>query len=267
MRISAKATVTAALVLAVAALAAALGAASGSASPRAADPPRNAAAPVITGLQVGQTLTATQGVWTGGQPTSYEYTWQRSDGVTFKAIPGAPTNSSTYTVTPDDIGHSILVQVKAINKDGYDWGTSRPTSSVTGATAGDTVDLGGGLTGVSVDRVTLPNRLVIDTPQFSPAAIAPGGNLTARFRVVDTAGHPVRGALVQVVALPFGSIKPTSEATTGADGYATITLSGTAQLAHVPGGAIALSVRARKTGENVLAGITATRLVKLEVSH
>jgi hypothetical protein len=44
-----------------------------------------------------------------------------------------------------------------------------------------------------------------------------------------------------------------------------IALTGTSQLAHTPGGAIALSIRARKPGENPLAGVTAQRLVQLHV--
>jgi hypothetical protein len=40
----------------------------------------------------------------------------------------------------------------------------------------------------------------------------------------------------------------------------------TSQLAHTPGGAIALSIRARKPGENPLAGVTAQRLVKLNIA-
>jgi hypothetical protein len=267
MRTSVKASLAVALLLATAAAAAGLGAGSGSASRRAGTPPASIALPAISGLQVGQTLTVTPGTWAGDQPMTFEYTWQRSDGTTFHAIPGVPSNATSYTLTDADIGHNLLVQVKAINAAGWAWGTSAPTSHVNGATAGDTVDLGGGLIGVSVNRVTLPNRLVVSAAEFSPTALAPGGSLTATVHVTDTAGHPVSGALVQVIGLPFGSIKPTAEVPTGADGTARITLAATAQLARVPGGAIALSIRARKNGDNVLAGVTATRLVKLSITH
>jgi len=55
-----------------------------------------------------------------------------------------------------------------------------------------------------------------------------------------------------------------AEVATGTDGTASITLTASSQLASA-GGAIALQVRARKSGENVLTGVTGTRLVKLDV--
>ena len=108
---------------------------------------------------------------------------------------------------------------------------------------------------------------MIATADFSPLKISASGTVTAKVTVVDTFKHPVHGVLVQVTALPFGSIKQPAEVTTDNDGIATITLTGMPQLAHTPGGAIALSVRARKSGDNVLAGVTAERLVKLDVQH
>jgi len=242
-----------------------IGVQSGLASSAASGPPINTGFPLITGLQVGQTLSVTSGTWTGATPMTYYYTWQRSAGSTFAAIPGA--QGTTYTATPADIGHNLLVQVKAQNAAGQAWSTSATTSFVTGPTAADTQPLAGGLTSVLIDHVVPPDRLVIDTPTFAPAALKPGGSVAATFRVVDVFDNPVRGALVQVVALPFGTVKPTAEATTGADGTATMTLVGTATLARVPGGAIALSVRARKQGENVLAGVTGTRLVELKTAR
>ncbi|HKI92244.1 MAG TPA: hypothetical protein VJ986_08065, partial [Gaiellaceae bacterium] len=129
------------------------------------------------------------------------------------------------------------------------------------------VTLPDGRKSIPVDNVTLPNRLVIATASFTPAKISASGTVTAKITVVDTFKHPVHGALVQVTALPFGSIRQPAEVATDNEGIATIRLTGMPQLAHTPGGAIALSVRARKSGDNVLAGVTAERLVKLDVQH
>jgi hypothetical protein len=240
-------------------------AAVGAASRTATDPPRNISPPTLTALQVGQTLSADVGKWSGTAPFTFYYQWTRSDGGDGTPIAGA--GGPTYTPTEADIGHSIFVQVKAENAAGPGWANSPYTSAVTGATAADAVTLPDGRTSVLVDHVSLPDRLVIPSAEFTPTKLTSSGTVTARVTVVDRQQHPVRGVLVQVVALPFGSIKPVAEATTDTTGVATIALTGTAQIAQTPGGAIALSIRARKPGDDVLTGVTATRWVKLDVSH
>jgi hypothetical protein len=263
MRTSVKASLGLASVLALVAAVALFVASSGSASPANPQPPGNVAVPAITGLQVGQTLSVTPGTWAGETPMTFIYTWLRSSATGFTAIPGA--GNPTYTLTDADIGHNLFVQVKATNADGFQWANSSTTSHVTGATAADTIPLPGGQTSVLIDHVTLPNRLVVQSVTFAPAALKAGGTVTANVLVQDAFGHPVRGALVQIVGLPFGAIKQPAEVATGTDGTASIVLTATAELARA-GGAMALSVRARKPGDNVLTGVTASRLVKLPVS-
>jgi hypothetical protein len=248
MRISAKASIGGASVLALAAAVTLTVVGSGSAGTSDVQPPGNIAVPAITGLQVGQTLTVTSGTWAGATPMSFQYTWLRSGGTGgWTAIPGAGTG--TYTLT--DAG-------------GVQWANAATTSQVTGATAADTIALPNGQTSVLIDHVTLPNRLVVQSVTFSPSSLKPGGKTIAQVLVQDAFGHPVRGALVQIVGLPFGAIAPAPEVATGTDGTASITLTASSQLASA-GGAIALQVRARKSGENVLTGVTGTRLVKLSV--
>ncbi len=70
--------------------------------------PENTVAPIVSGTtEVGLTLTCSQGTWATPAPTSYTYKWLR-DGV---AIGGA--ESSVYTVTAADEGHSISCEVTA----------------------------------------------------------------------------------------------------------------------------------------------------------
>ena len=53
-------------------------------------PPVNTVLPGITGTTAaGQTLTATQGTWTGTAPITYAYQWQRCTGATCVNIGGA----------------------------------------------------------------------------------------------------------------------------------------------------------------------------------
>jgi hypothetical protein len=82
--------------------------------------PANTVAPAITGTpQQGQTLTASNGTWTGTTPISYTYAW--SDG----AI------GATDTLTAADVGKSLTVEVTATNAAGRSSATSASVGPVT----------------------------------------------------------------------------------------------------------------------------------------
>lgn len=85
--------------------------------------PTNSVLPVIAGtVEVGETLTCSQGTWAGA--TSYVYAWLRSGVV----ITGATT--STYTLTTADIEATIAGRVTATNVDGSLAADSLPTIAV-----------------------------------------------------------------------------------------------------------------------------------------
>ncbi len=67
--------------------------------------------------QQGDTLTTTNGSWTGS-PTSYAYQWQdcNTSGASCSTISGA--TSSSYTLASGDVGHTIRVAVTATNAGG-----------------------------------------------------------------------------------------------------------------------------------------------------
>lgn len=71
----------------------------------AVGPPTNVDVPFVS--QTGATLFCTMGNWQG-EPTSYAYAWH-SDGVANGAT------DPTYTVQPDDSGHSLACVVTATN--------------------------------------------------------------------------------------------------------------------------------------------------------
>jgi GH25 family lysozyme M1 (1,4-beta-N-acetylmuramidase) len=90
------------------------------------------AAPTVSGtLEVGQTLTALAGTWTGS-PTSFTYTWRRCDvnGASCTAIAGA--TAATYTLTPGDVGTTLSLVVTATGKGGAQAATA-PTTAVVAA--------------------------------------------------------------------------------------------------------------------------------------
>jgi hypothetical protein len=81
--------------------------------------PVNTGLPVITGTPtVGQTISTTDGTWTGSPTPTYTYQWKRAGG----NIAGATAN--TYTLVPADTAALITVTVTATNASGNASATS-----------------------------------------------------------------------------------------------------------------------------------------------
>jgi len=219
--------------------------------------PANSKAPVVTGTaQEGSTLSVDNGTWTGTNPISYTYQWQRCDtaGGNCAAIAGA--TGQTYTLVGADVGHTIRAAVTAKNS----LGSSTATSDATGLVApGKTTQ---GVSTLSINDVALPDRLIVDRIQFTPNPLRSHDAFTARFHVVDTKGFSIQGALVYTIGLPYGYLRNAPEVSTDAKGWATMTLQPTAKLPIHRGGAIVMFVRARKPGDNLLAGVSTRRLVQ-----
>ena len=94
-------------------------------------PPVNTSPPTVSGTpQAGQTLTASPGIWTGAQPITFAYQWQRcsSGGSACAAISGA--TSPSYAVTSADVGATLRVTVTATNSVGSATANSTPTTAV-----------------------------------------------------------------------------------------------------------------------------------------
>lgn len=88
--------------------------------------PTNTVLPAISGIaQVGGTLTAFDGVWTGGP--SFTYVWE-ADGT---PISGA--TSKTYVPVVGDIGDTLTVVVTGTNSEGSDDAESAATAAVIAA--------------------------------------------------------------------------------------------------------------------------------------
>jgi hypothetical protein len=113
-----------------------------------------------------------------------------------------------------------------------------------------------------------PARLLVDTLQSEPPAVTGGTQtLVVRFHVTSTCGGPVRGALVYATATPYNQFAIPPEQPTGADGWATLTFQrARAFPASKQQRLLTIFVRARKSGENVLVGISTRRLVSLRVN-
>jgi GH25 family lysozyme M1 (1,4-beta-N-acetylmuramidase) len=104
----------------------------GSGAPSAAAP-RAISPPTIEGVaEVGQTLFAQVGTWTG-QPSLFSYQWRSCAGNSRSCtvIPGA--SGSTYTVTPGDIGTRLALVVTATGSGGSRSATAAATAIVVAA--------------------------------------------------------------------------------------------------------------------------------------
>lgn len=213
--------------------------------------------PAISGSPVvGQTLTVSNGAWSGTTPISFGYQWQRCDATAKKCDLISGATAQSYTVTSSDAGHTLLVAVTATNSAGSQIGFTQPTAVVTAPLApGAAID---------ISKVSLPDRLVVSSVTFTPAVLTSGLQpFTATFHVADTGGHPVVGALVYALTLPYGRVDTPPEAPTDGNGNATISFTPIRSLK--PGSRVVLFVRARKQGEDLLAGVSTRRLVQVVV--
>ena len=228
------------------------------ASPTAGRPNNTAPATISGTAQEGQTLTANRGSWAGAQPQTYTYQWLKCDrnGGVCAGIAGA--TGTTYVVKSTDVGSTLRVRVTARNGSGSRSSTSVPTAIVSraGAPSGSTI---------SINDVALPNRLIIDRVQFTPFILRTRQAFTARFRVTDSQNHPVQGALVFVVGIPFGNTTTPPEQATGADGYVTFVIRPTFRLQVGRVGSQPFFVRARKPTDRLIAGVSTRRLVNLAI--
>jgi hypothetical protein len=98
--------------------------------PAASGGPKNTALPSAGPLSPwsawleGQIFTATTGSWTGAEPISYSYQWQKcnAEGSACSNISGA--TASTFTPTSGDVGGTLRVIVTATNSEGSTKATS-----------------------------------------------------------------------------------------------------------------------------------------------
>ena len=233
--------------------------------------PTNTQPPTITGkTQVGQTLTANEGQWTGS-PTDFDYAWRRcdADGGSCSLISGA--NQKTYVLKDVDKGNTLRVRVTAQNADGRTTATTVPTAVVTEPAAPPPPATGcekQGTGPVAIGEIKAPNRLLVDRQSLEPPVV--GGSteqLVVRFHVTACGGRAVQGALVYVTAVPYNQFSVPAETPTGSDGWAELRMG---RLRGYPATSkqqlLVMFVRAREPGGNLLGGISTRRLVSFPVN-
>ena len=250
---------------AVASALTALAALAGFADAQANVVPVNTTPPSVSGTaRDGETLTASEGTWTGTDPITYTYQWQRCDANGLNCANLAGSTGRTYAVQTSDVNNRLRVSVTARNESGSATESSQPTAAATppeGATR-----LADGRYSIPVTSVQLPQRLVVSGVEFVPSVIRSRVPYTGRFRVMDTRGYIVRDAIVLVTGVPLGWIQAPQEVRTNVDGLATVQIQPTTRLRLVRGGSMVKFIRARKDGDSLLAGVSTRRLVRVRTA-
>jgi hypothetical protein len=228
--------------------------------------------PTINGTaQEGKTLTADHGDWNGTQPFTYHYQWLRCDTNGGGCAGISTANSRLYDVKSQDVGHTLRVRVTVTNSSGSAKDDSAPTAVVKAAvTTPPPAPTGcpSGSGAINISDLTPPARLLIDGFNSTPSVLGQSvGTLSIRVHVSACGGRSVQGALVYAAAVPFNQFSVTSEQQTGADGWATVNEQ---QLNGYPAsprqGLLAVMLRARKSGESLLGGVSSRRLVSFRVN-
>jgi hypothetical protein len=244
---------------------------------RSATAPSNSAPPTISGTTtVGQVLTASTGTWAGTTPITFNYLWKQCDanGGACKNVP--KNDRSTFTLVGSNAGNTMRVEVTATNNDGSSAATSTATAVIaaastttTGTTTTTPASNGCASSGgtVPIANMSPPAHLNIDAFQVNPSPVTHGTrSLTVRVHISGCGGN-VQGALVYVTAVPYNMFNVPPEATSGSDGWATLNFNALPGFPVSPKQQLlVMFIRARKDGEDLLAGISARRLVSFTVT-
>jgi len=81
--------------------------------------PVNTAWPLLSGIaRDGQTLSTSNGTWTGTAPITFSYAWRRCDASGSSCVTLSGATSQSYTLTPAEVGSKVYSLVTAHNAGG-----------------------------------------------------------------------------------------------------------------------------------------------------
>jgi hypothetical protein len=224
--------------------------------------PVNTALPAISGTSApGNRLQASRGSWSGDQPMTFGFRWIRCDaqGNDCGDIAGATENE--YFVQTADLGRTLRVRVTARN----DAGTRSATSAQTAVVAQQPEPPSGNSVAVESLRAA-GDRLTVSQVQFSPNPVTSRtAPITARVRVTNRDGRPVRGAMVFMRATP--RVVQGQTLATANDGWTTLTLVPNRLFPQPRSGFnVQFFIKAFRRGDPGLGGIAGYRLVQVRLA-
>src|SRR5262249_14324577 len=220
--------------------------------------PQATTPPVITGTPtVGQQLSTTNGNWKGSKPITYSVSWQRCN-TAVTACTDLGHSGPSYTLVAGDAGHRMRTKITASNSVDQSSALSLPTTIVQQGGGGG----GGGGGGNVVDGKDVGpagERLVVDKVTFNPNPVTSRNvPIHVKITVKDTNGKLVKGALVFFRSTPVVASIPT-DAPTGSDGTVSYSIQPRSDFPIKNGYSVQFFVKAYRTGDPTLAGISGTR--------
>ena len=262
-----KATRLVLLALAATAIAVVFGATGSSSAATQVAPTSTSSTTVSGSAQLGSTLTVAHGSFSGSTPLKYTYQWRRCNEAGASCSNIDKATKETYTLAQIDVNNTLRAVATATNKDGSASSTSAQTGVVTAPTAPPKTGCPAGNGGIAIAALTLPAQLNVDNQAIAPAVVLrTSKQITVRLHVSACGNRSVQGAMVYATAVPFNQYSIPAEAATGADGWATLTMS---QQAGYPASRqqhlLTMFVRASKTGDPALGGVSARRLISFPV--
>jgi hypothetical protein len=218
-------------------------------TPPATATPKNTVVPTISGTAMeDEVLTARGGTWTGPEPITKTFQWQRCDQAGANCVSLAGATAATYKLTANDVGSRFRVVELATNAGGQSFAGSVLTTVVAELRPTATKRV------IPVTKVLLPHQLLLDNFKYTRV----GQRLTVRFRVSDDRGFRISGAIVGVEVVP-GSGAVVERRTDG---------TGWAKFAYRLGqstSTLYFYVTARKPGEKLQSGVSTSTLYRLRL--
>ena len=231
--------------------------------------------PTIAGTaEVGRTLTATSGSWTGQSPITYSYQWVRcptdggrGDGSNCTTISGA--TRATYVLTNSDLGRRMRVKVTAKNSKGQKTAASNPTGLVQSSGPSGVVNLPNGERSIPVTSIPADQRMIVDRVTFSPSPVrSRTANIVVRVKLKDTRGFAVRDARVFLRSTPLVTRTLGGDGRTATDGWVTFTLQPERDFPALnPAYNVQFFVKAYREGDPPLGGVAGYRLVQVRLGR
>jgi hypothetical protein len=227
--------------------------------------PANTAAPGITGsFADGQTLTATNGTWSGTQPITFSYQWLRCNASGSACANIAGATAQTYRLVSADVGQRLRVRVTASNEQGASQATSPATPVIQAVGIPGLITLPSGERSIPATSVPATERLIVFEVQFTPRAITSRTDpIQIRVKVRDTRGFVVRDARVFVRSTPLVTTASPRQLT-GEDGTIVYTVQPRSTFPAIRNGFnVQYFVKAYRDGDPPLAGVAGYRLVQV----
>jgi hypothetical protein len=198
--------------------------------------PTYSALPVITGEAADmETLTVSNGTWTGTEPLAYAYQWLRCSKANQGCKPIDGATAAQYAVTGADVATRLTAQVTVSNAAGQFVVVAPLTRRIVGATPRP------GRDALNVTQLMPRHRLRVQQAAFKPQRLRPGARWTAKVTITDRRGFLIEGAEVDI-ADELGDVTAAT-VLTDARGVATLRLRTTR---FVPLGRLVLTVTATK---------------------